>query len=179
MEIVFLGTGTSQGVPMIAYDDHDCDLTNPKNWRTRSSVHVVMDGVHIQVDAAPEFRMQCLWNKIPRVDHFILTHGHSDHMMGMDDLRRFCQILGDRAIPVYSQEIGLERVGHAFAYAMGDKPLHKGYPAFKLELMPSCLELPCGRIYSTVLPHGRFEVLGNCLRRKKQWKTFRLLYRLP
>ena len=55
MEIIFLGTGTSQGVPMIAHPEGGCDLNNKKNWRSRCSVHVEMDGHHIQVDAAPEF----------------------------------------------------------------------------------------------------------------------------
>ena len=60
MEVVFLGTGTSQGVPLIACDCAVCPRPIPRNRRTRASVHVVMDGLHVQVDAAPEFRLQCL-----------------------------------------------------------------------------------------------------------------------
>ena len=90
MEIIFMGTGTSQGVPMIAHDPEKLDLQNPKNWRSRSSIHVVMDGCHIQVDAAQEFRLQCIQNNIQQIDYFVLTHGHADHILGMDDLRRFC-----------------------------------------------------------------------------------------
>ena len=83
MEVFFLGTGTSEGVPVIAQPDHiELDLDNPKNWRTRTSVHVVMDGCHVQVDAAPEFRLQCIQNNIRKIDHFILTHGHADHIQG-------------------------------------------------------------------------------------------------
>ena len=62
-------------------------MNNKKNWRSRCSVHVEMDGHHIQVDAAPEFRLQCIDNNIRKVDTFILTHSHADHIMGMDDLR--------------------------------------------------------------------------------------------
>lgn len=160
MELIFLGTGTSQGVPVIAFDGHECDLANPKNWRTRTSVHVVMGGTRIQVDAAPEFRLQCVWNTIPAIDYFILTHGHADHIAGMDDLRRFCDLRGGLALPVYASGEGLARVREMFPYAIGDRPRYKGYPAFRLELMPPRLDLPHGRIDSFPLPHGHIEVLG-------------------
>jgi len=160
MELVFLGTGTSQGVPMIAQPDSGCDLDNPKNWRTRTSIHVEMGGHHIQVDAAPEFRMQCINNGIEQIDSFILTHGHADHVLGMDDLRRFCDLKGGQALPVYSSEEGLERVKAIFPYAMNDKPVVKGYPAFKAQLMPKELELPGGTVVSVYLPHGKIQVLG-------------------
>ena len=139
MELIFLGTGTSQGVPMIAHPDGGCDLSNPKNWRTRSSIHVEMGGHHIQVDAAPEFRMQCIQNQIDRVDTFILTHSHADHIMGMDDLRRFCDLKGGVALPVYSSEDGVRRIREIFPYAIMERPRVSGYPAFKLESMPATL----------------------------------------
>jgi phosphoribosyl 1,2-cyclic phosphate phosphodiesterase len=160
MELVFMGTGTSQGVPMIAHPVGGCDLENPKNWRTRTSIHVVMDGHHIQVDAAPEFRMQCIQCGIEAVDTFILTHHHADHILGMDDLRRFCDLKGGVALPVYSNPAGLERVGAIFPYAIMDKPKVRGYPAFDLQPMPAVLDLPGGRVESIALPHGPIEVLG-------------------
>ena len=160
MKAIFLGTGTSQGVPMIAQPKGGCDLSNSKNWRTRCSVHIEMGGHHIQVDAGPEFRMQCLQNKILSVDTFILTHAHADHVMGMDDLRRFCDLNDGMAMPVYSTEEGLERVASIFPYAICDKPVSIGYPAFALKQMPERLELPGGVIESTLLPHGSVDVLG-------------------
>ena len=76
MQLIFLGTGTSQGVPMIAQNaDAPIDMENPKNWRTRSSVHVIMDGLHIQVDAAQEMRLQCIREKIPAIDLSSLPTG--------------------------------------------------------------------------------------------------------
>ena len=160
MKAVFLGTGTSQGVPMIAQPKGGCDLSNQKNWRTRCSVHIEMGGHHIQVDAGPEFRMQCVQNEILSVDTFILTHAHADHVMGMDDLRRFCDLNGGLAMPVYSTEEGLERVASIFPYAICDKPVSVGYPAFTLKQMPERLELPGGVVESTLLPHGSVDVLG-------------------
>ena len=128
-----MGTGTSQGVPVIGYDSSGIDLSNPKNWRTRSSIHVYAAGKEIQVDAAPEFRLQCLKNSISRADAFILTHGHADHIAGMDDLRRFCDKAEGNAIDVYSNEYGLSRVRAMFPYALGDKPTERGYPCFRLK----------------------------------------------
>lgn len=161
MELIFLGTGTSQGVPMIAQPaDAAIDMGNPRNWRTRSSIHVVMDGLHIQVDAAQEFRIQCLREKIPAVDLFLLTHAHADHILGMDDLRRYCDLKGGVALPVYSTNEALGRVRDIFPYACRDIPVSTGYPAFSLHEMPTLLELPEGKIAMTLLPHGPVRTMG-------------------
>lgn len=145
---------------MIAQPEGGCDLNNPKNWRTRTSIHVEMGGHHIQVDAAPEFRMQCINSGITEIDTFILTHPHADHIIGMDDLRRFCDLKGGEAVPVYSSEIGLQRVREIFPYAILERPAIRGYPAFTLHQMPQQLELPGGIVESVRLPHGPMEVLG-------------------
>jgi len=155
-----LGTGTSQGVPMIAHDSQGCDLSNPRNWRTRSSIHVVLGGHHIQVDASPEFRLQCLRNQIDWVDTFILTHPHADHVMGMDDLRRFCDLHGYRPLPVFSTADGIARIGQIFPYAVDHERHQKGYPVFELHEMPKVLETPGGTVASFLLPHGRIQTLG-------------------
>lgn len=173
MEIIFLGTGTSQGVPMIAQDQagKGCDLNDRRNWRTRTSAHVVMGGQHIQIDAAPEFRLQCLTSGIEWIDIFILTHGHADHVLGMDDLRRFIDLRGGDALPVYSTPEGLQRVRDIYPYAIRPTPEFKGYPAFNLQEMPSVLHLPGGTIRSVLLPHGRLEVLGLFFEEKATGKT--------
>jgi len=172
MEVIFLGTGTSQGVPMIACDCAVCTSTDPRNKRTRTSIHVVMDGLHIQVDAAPEFRLQCLRENIRWVDIFILTHGHADHITGMDDLRRFCDLLGGVALPVYSTDEGMSRVLSIYPYTIMERPISKGYPAFKLIEMPVVLELPQGTIQSTLLPHGGVNTLGLVFTERSSGKKF-------
>ena len=139
MEVIFLGTGTSQGVPMIACDCVVCRSPDARNQRMRASIHVVMDGLHVQVDAAPEFRLQCLREDIRQLDFFILTHGHADHIVGMDDLRRFCDLRGGEALTVYSTEEGMGRVLSLFPYAVAERPIAKGYAAFKLLAMPARL----------------------------------------
>jgi len=172
MEVIFLGTGTSQGVPMIACDCEVCTSADPRNRRTRSSIHVVMDGLHIQVDASPEFRLQCLRENVRQLDVFILTHGHNDHITGMDDLRRFCDLLGGNALTVYSTDEGLARVLAMFPYAIVERPVTKGYAAFKLTVMPGVLEFPQGTIHSTLLPHGGINTLGLVFTEKSSGKKF-------
>jgi len=160
MEVIFLGTGTSQGVPMIGCNCRVCTSTDPRNHRTRTSIHVIMDGLHLQVDAASEFRLQCVREKINQLDHFILTHGHSDHITGMDDLRRFCDLRGGTALPVYGDPAGLARVRAIYPYAIAERPLARGYPAFTLREIPAELEFPQGTVQSTPLPHGAVTTLG-------------------
>lgn len=172
MEVVFLGTGTSQGVPMIACDCAVCTSTDPRNKRTRASIHVVLDGLHVQVDAAPEFRLQCLANDIRWADLFVLTHGHADHITGMDDLRRFCDLLGESAIPVYTTEEGMARVLAIFPYAVAERPVSRGYAAFKLLSMPPRLDLPQGVIESTLLPHGGLNTLGLAFTERSSGRRF-------
>ena len=172
MEVIFMGTGTSQGVPMIACNCAVCTSADPRNHRTRSCMHIVMDGLHIQVDAAPEFRLQCVREKIKWVDFFILTHGHADHIAGMDDLRRFCDLHGGTALNVYTTEEGVHRTQSIFPYAIAERPVSKGYAAFKLQLMPAVLELPQGTIRSTLLPHGGINSLGLIFEEKSSGKKF-------
>jgi phosphoribosyl 1,2-cyclic phosphate phosphodiesterase len=172
MDVIFMGTGTSQGVPLIACDCAVCGSADPRDRRTRTSIHVVMDGLHVQVDAAQEFRLQCLREKIRRIDFFILTHGHADHIAGMDDLRRFCDQLDGQPLTVYSTEEGGRRVRAMYPYAMVDRPLMMGYPAFRVHLMPPALELPQGTIQSTLLPHGEVWTLGLVFTERSSGKKF-------
>ena len=172
MEVLILGTGTSQGVPMIACPCDVCTSSDPHNRRTRTSIHVVMDGLHVQVDAAPEFREQCLRLGVNRLDLFILTHGHSDHIAGMDDLRRFCDLLGGSALTVYSTDEGMSRVIAIYPYAIMERPVVRGYPAFNLREMPAVLELEQGTIRSTLLPHGGIQVLGLVFEERSSGKKF-------
>jgi len=157
---------------MIACDCAVCISPDPRNRRTRSSIHVVMDGLHVQVDAAPEFRVQCLRESIRQLDVFILTHGHSDHVTGMDDLRRFCDLRGGTALPVHTTEEGMSRVLAMFPYAMSEVPIAKGYAAFKLVNMPPVMDLAQGTIQSTLLPHGGINTLGLVFTERSSGKRF-------
>ncbi len=157
---------------MIACHCDVCTSLDPRNRRTRSGLHVVMDGLHVQVDAAPEFRLQCIREGIEKMDFFILTHGHSDHVMGMDDLRRFCDLIGGKALTVYTTDEGMHRVLSIFPYAIVERPVSTGYAAFKLLQMPPVLELPQGTIRSALLPHGGINTLGLVFEEKSSGRKF-------
>ena len=172
MEVIFLGTGTSQGVPMIACHCPVCRSTDPRNKRTRCAIHVVMDGLHVQVDAPPEFRLQCVREGIEWMDWFILTHGHADHVLGMDDLRRFCDLMGGKALTVHTTEEGRRRVGAIYPYALGERPAARGYAAFQVADMPARVDLPQGTIASTLLPHGNVQTLGLVFTERSSGRKF-------
>jgi phosphoribosyl 1,2-cyclic phosphate phosphodiesterase len=114
----------------------------------------------VQVDGAPEFRLQCIQNNITKIDLFILTHGHADHVVGMDDLRRFCDLRDGVALPVYATEEGMSRVLAIYPYTIIERAVVRGYAAFKLQSMPTRLEMPEGVVESTLLPHGGVNTLG-------------------
>jgi len=131
-----------------------------------------MDGLHVQIDAAPEFRIQCIREGVERLDVFVLTHGHSDHLTGMDDLRRFCDMRDGGALTVLTTSEGAERVRAIYPYAIADRAEIRGYPAFRLRDMPGLMELPQGTIASTLLPHGATRTLGLVFTERSSGKRF-------
>src|SRR3954453_8411604 len=94
VELLFLGTGTSAGVPMIGCHCEVCTSTDPLDHRTRPSVVISYGDTRVLVDTTPELRPQCLAQNVDRVDTIVYTHAHADHIMGLDDCRRFNAIKG-------------------------------------------------------------------------------------
>ena len=89
MKVTILGTGTSQGIPVIACDCVVCNSSNPKDKRLRVSVLIEIDNQKIVIDTGPDFRQQMLREKVQDVSAFLFTHSHKDHVAGMDDVRAF------------------------------------------------------------------------------------------
>ena len=117
-ELTFLGTGTSQGVPIIGCHCPVCDSTDPHDKRLRSSVLIEQNGVRLVIDSGPDFRYQMLREGIDRIDAILYTHGHMDHVGGMDDVRAFNYVMG-RAIDLYCEPRVERTLRRIFDYASG------------------------------------------------------------
>ncbi len=120
MEIRFLGTGTSSGVPAIACDCAVCRSTDPRNKRRRSSLYIVVPDTSILVDCAPDFREQALACNLRRIDAVLFTHAHADHFFGLDDIRRF-NTIQDCIIPAYGSTDTIRNVRRVFSYISQEK----------------------------------------------------------
>ncbi|MFP4090201.1 MAG: MBL fold metallo-hydrolase [Cyclobacteriaceae bacterium] len=115
MKITFLGTGTSQGVPVINCQCEVCSSLDFRDKRLRSSVHIQTQGKSFVIDSGPDFRQQVLSNNIRRLDALIFTHQHKDHIAGMDDVRGF-NFSQNKSMPLYATAPVLEQLRQEFSY---------------------------------------------------------------
>lgn len=164
LEITFLGTATSVGVPMIGCDCAVCHSDDPRDWRDRASIHVRSSEAQWVVDTGPDFRRQCLREGIRQLDAVLLTHSHTDHIMGFDDLRRFTVAAGAR-LPVHATPACLEALRAAFQFAFNGQNEYVGY----LKPDPRPIEGPflVGRTEVVPVPvvHGKVPTIGFLFRR--------------
>lgn len=115
MNITFLGTGTSQGVPLIGCECEVCTSGNIKDNRLRSSVFIEINQLNILIDTGPDFRQQMLKHKIKRIDAIIYTHDHRDHIGGLDDIRAF-NFINNQPVPVYAEEYVINSIKESHSY---------------------------------------------------------------
>lgn len=170
MEITFLGTGTSHGVPRIGCSCEVCTSNDPRNKRFRSSLLISEGDTAVVIDTGPEFRLQALRSHIRRLDAVFYTHNHADHMNGIDDLRVFSETA---PLNVYGPPQVLDDIRQRFPYAVGENPWRGGLPQLilhdvpmdgisigNLDFVPIPLVHGCREVYGYRI--GRFAYLTDC-----------------
>lgn len=159
MDITFLGTGTSQGIPIIGSTHPVCLSDDPKDKRLRVSVLINIYGKNFVIDCGPDFRQQLLTNPIPHLDGILFTHEHSDHTAGIDDIRPFFFRQG--AIKLFGSERVFKSLKERFAYIF--ETVNK-YPSAPDVLLNTITETPfkIGDILITPIKvfHGELPVFG-------------------
>jgi len=131
MKLIFLGTGTSIGVPAIGCDCAVCVSADPFNKRRRASLYVEAAGLKVVIDTPPDFREQMLAFRIKRLDAVLYTHAHVDHILGFDDIRRFNQVQKE-IIPVYGSAAALADISRIFPYIHQPEKPGLSYPRVRL-----------------------------------------------
>lgn len=163
-ELIFLGTGTSHGVPVIGCDCEVCTSDDPRNRRTRCSVALGLPEGNLLIDTTPELRIQLLRERIGRIHAVAYTHAHADHLFGLDDLRIFPRYLGEE-VPIYCEKEVEESIRRVFPYAFD--PATQKYPAGGVPRLVF-RRIQAGREFETLgatlmpirLMHGPYRVLG-------------------
>ena len=158
IKVTFLGTGTSQGIPIIGSDHPVCKSNNPKDKRLRSSVLINWDDYNFLIDCGPDFRMQMLNANCKTIDAIIYTHEHSDHVAGLDDIRPFFFKQGK--IPVYAHERVLNELKKRFYYIFDDDYNYPGSPKVEGNIISSSCRVKDKKIIPVNAFHKDLQVFG-------------------
>ncbi len=160
--MIFLGTGTSIGVPVIGCGCPTCTSTDPRNNRLRCALVLGFAGGNLLVDTPPDLRTQLLREQIGLVHAALFTHDHADHVFGLDDLRLFPYYLG-HPLPIYCEEQVESRIRKSFDYAFAAESQNYGGGVPQIEfrrIATEPFEILDQRIIPIRLGHGKFRVLG-------------------
>lgn len=159
MVITFLGTGTSQGIPMIANNDPVCLSTDQRDKRLRSSVMISWEDENYIIDCGPDFRQQMLRENVQSINGVLFTHEHSDHTAGIDDLRPFTYQMGE--VPVYAQNRVLENLKIRFGYIFEKENRYAGAPKLLENIVNNdSFELEGVKVTPIEVMHGELPIIG-------------------
>lgn len=160
MKVYFLGTGTSQGIPVIGSNHSVCLSTDLKDKRLRVSVWVHEADFSVVIDCGPDFRQQMLQSKCTKIDAVLFTHEHADHTAGLDDIRPFFFRQGN--IPVYGHKRVLNNLAHRFDYIFNDENKYPGAPSvLKNEVVANQnFQIKNKTIIPINAMHGNLQVFG-------------------
>ena len=159
MKVTFLGTGTSQGVPIIACPCNVCQSADTKDKRLRSSVMVETQGKNFVIDTGPDFRQQMLREDVKNVDAVLFTHEHKDHIAGFDDIRAF-NFINKRKMDVYASERLQDAIRREFAYIFSDFK-YPGIPEVEMYLLENQLTNIQGvHVLPVEVMHYKLPVMG-------------------
>lgn len=158
-EAVILGSGTSNGIPMLGHVYPEGYLDQPKNHRTRASIALLGPTGNLLVDCPPELRLQVTREQLYDFEAVLITHTHADHVMGMDDLRSLCMKY-HRAMTVYTLPQHQNDIRRVFAYAFQEFPAGVFVPRFDLRDVPKDLQVGGLEIRTFVVEHGSVPVIG-------------------
>jgi phosphoribosyl 1,2-cyclic phosphate phosphodiesterase len=159
LTITLLGTGTSTGIPVVGCSCQVCNSPDPHNKRTRCSALLSDGKLNILIDSAPDLRFQILREKIPRIDAVFYTHGHADHLHGIDDLRIF-SYQSKGPIPLYGSAQTLAKIEHSFSYIFNRNTPKGGAPNLQLCPIESSVRLGSLQITPIPMKHGQMDTLG-------------------
>lgn len=158
-KLTFLGSGTSQGVPVIGCQCPTCQSTDPKDQRLRVSVLVEVPDLTFAIDAGPDFRQQMLRAKVQKLDAILLTHEHKDHIAGLDDIRAFNH-RNKAAFPIYCTPKVEQALRREYYYAFEENP-YPGVPKFEItHLEKGLFQLSNYPLEAIEVWHHKMQVLG-------------------
>jgi len=160
LKITFLGTGTSQGIPIIGSNHPVCLSSDPRDKRLRVSVLLSWGSHNFTIDCGPDFRQQMLTNKVAKLDGILFTHEHADHTAGIDDIRPFFFRQGD--IPIYARKRVVKSLKRRFDYIFSKKDRYPGAPAVTVNIVKKNKSFKLGGMPVTPIQalHNRLKIFG-------------------